>query len=143
MTSSSRRKRRIIGSSSLLVAVALACGSCGGPTAPTANVTGVWVWNQRLDAEYLFLEQQAETLVGWYCYVGTGGSNGGAISGSGRVFSWPLPWSPPGQTATATIQSTESIIVQFGSPPSVHEFRRATFDPPRTGACNTTLAMPR
>ena len=144
MTSSSRRKRQTTGWNSALVALALTCGSCGGPTAPTGDVTGVWMWSQRLDTSYLFLEQQSGSIVGWYCSVGTGASkDGAAISGRGRSFTWTLPWTPPGQTATATIQSADSIVVSFSGLQSAQEFRRTSFDPPRTGACNTTLAMPR
>ena len=144
MTSSSRRKLRTIALSSALGALALACGSCGGPTAPTANVTGVWFWTQRTDTSYLFLEQQADTIVGWYCDLSTALTKEGApISGRDRSFSWTLPWSPPGQTAIATVQNPDLIVVSYSALRSVREFRRATSEPARTGACKTTIAMPR
>ena len=140
MTSSSRRKRRTIGLSSALAALALACGSCGSPTAPTANVSGVWFWTQRIDTEYLFLEQQADTIVGWYCHIAI--KDGAPISGRGRSFTWTLPFSPPGQTAIATVQNADVIVVSYNGR-SVHDFKRATWEPSRTGGCNTTIAMPR
>ena len=101
------------------------------------------MWSQRLDTNYLFLQHQGDEIVGWYCEVGTAMTQQGSpISGRGRSFTWTLPWTPPGQMAAAAIQSADSIVVSYGSSQTLREFRRATFDPPRIGPCNTTIAMP-